>query len=110
MNTTNYEQLANRLSELSFKAARKEILRLDSDANLKYWRNSIGDEYHSLFELPNAGLGITLVEEQSQKSTEKADDNSANPDNHKKMRISYSYREARVEPLTHREENSTVVL
>jgi hypothetical protein len=107
MDESEREQLAQRLSALSFSDARKEILRLDPDANLKYWRNAIWHEYHTLFLLPNAGLSITLVEEQEQKKTNELDDGAANPKRHKKIDVLYSYLEARVEPLTHRVKNST---
>lgn len=105
----NLDQIAKRLNNLSFNGARKEIYRLDSDADLKYWRNAIGDEYHSLFVLPNAGLSITLVEEQDQRPLNQDDDNSADPKNRRRLKVRYSYADARVEPLMHRVANSTGV-
>jgi hypothetical protein len=106
MNDSEREQLAQRLSALSLNDARKEILRLDRDANLKYWRNTIWDEYHSLFVLPNAGLSITLVEEQDRRGTDQADDSSANSRRRKNQKIAYDYIEARVTPLTRPATNS----
>ena len=63
MNEQEQLKLAEHLASLSYKKARAEIRRLDTNANLKYWRNSMKtNEYHTLYELPNVGLKVTLVE------------------------------------------------
>ena len=93
------ERLAQSLSAMSLKDARKEIYRMDPDAELKYYRNSIWNEYHTLFLLPNQGLSITLVEKQDKDTLKKADAASATQ-NRKKQSVEFTYVEARVAPLT----------
>lgn len=97
MDETERTKLAQRLSAMTFKQARREILQLDRQANLKFWRNSIWDEYHSLFLLPNQGLSIILVEKGDVESTDKRD--HTGPPDRKQATIDYKYVEARVEPL-----------
>lgn len=62
MNAEERLKLAQRLAGMTYKKARAEIRRLDTAANLKYWRNAIHDEWHTAYELPTLGLKITLVE------------------------------------------------
>jgi len=97
MNEAERRQLADRLSGLSLKHARQEIRKLDRDADLKYFRNSMWDEYHTLWLLPNQGLSITLVEKADIDQLDKRDF-SGPPSRHKEA-VSYEYVEARVEPL-----------
>ena len=99
MDETAREQLAHRLSAMSLKDARKEIYRMDPDAELKFFRNSMWAEYHTLFLMPNQSLSITLVEKRDKETMNKADPASAT-ENRKKQEIDYHYVEARVEPLT----------
>ncbi len=98
MDETAREKLAQRLSALSLKDARKEIYRMDPDSELKFFRNSIWDEYHTLFLMPNQGLSVTLVEKRDKDTLSKADPASATK-NRKKQAIDYNYVEARVAPL-----------
>jgi hypothetical protein len=99
MDETAREKLAQRLSALSLKDARKEIYRMDPDTELKFFRNSIWDEYHTLFLMPNQDLSVTLVEKRDKDTLNKVDPASATR-NRKKQEIDYNYVEARVEPLT----------
>lgn len=91
------EQLAKRLSAMSLKDARKEIRAIDSDAIMKYYRNSIWDECHTLFVLPNAELSVFLVEEGSVEHTDKQSGGASR--GVKMDAVDYHYIEARVEPL-----------
>ena len=82
------QQLAVELAQLTYQKARKQIRKLDEEAILKIWRNSVMDhEYHTMYELPNEGLKITLVEEMT--SEDKGD----------RTKIDYVYVEARVNEL-----------
>jgi hypothetical protein len=92
------EQLAQQLGALSFKAAQKEIRALDPEADMKYYRNAIWHEFHTLFTLPNAGLSIALVEKgQLKESQHKI---GGGPRGLKAEKAAFTYAEARVEPLT----------
>lgn len=98
MDGATREQLAQRLSALSFKDAQKEIRALDPKADMKYFRNAIWHEYHTLFTLPNAGLSITLVEKgQLEETRHKI---GGGPRGLKAEKAAFTYTEARVEPLT----------
>lgn len=91
------EQLAQRLSDMSLKNVRKEITALDPDADMKYFRNAIWDEYHTLYLLPHAGLSITLVEkDQTSNSTRKI---GGGPRGWTAKKVSYQYVGARVDLL-----------
>jgi hypothetical protein len=59
---TEREVLARHLSNLALGDAIREIGNVDCDANMVMWRNPTGDEFHTVFLLPNAELTITLVE------------------------------------------------
>ena len=98
MNETEREQLAQRLSAMSLKETRNEIRGLDPNANLKFFRNSIWDEYHTLWLLPNAGLSIILVEKADQEESKRED--ATRPKGHKQTSVTYTFIEARVAPLT----------
>ncbi|MBN1966013.1 MAG: hypothetical protein JW910_15295 [Anaerolineae bacterium] len=100
MDDAEREQLARRLSALSLKEARSEIRRLDSKADLKYYRNSRWDEYHTLFVLPDKGLSITLVEKIDHKALDKRD--YSGPPDRKRLETDYRFVEARVAPLDRR--------
>ncbi|NDJ79080.1 MAG: hypothetical protein GYB65_22745 [Chloroflexi bacterium] len=97
MNESDHRQLADRLSKMTFKQARREIRRLDRAADMKFWRNSIWDEYHTLFMLPNEDITITLVEKVELEETDKRD--FTGPPDRKQQDIEYTYVEARVAPL-----------
>lgn len=99
MDEAEREQLAQRLSAISFRDAQKELRALDSDADMKFWRNSIWGEYHTLFTLPNAELSVTLVETDKVEDTQKKI--GGGPRGLKAQKIEYHYKGARVEPLTH---------
>jgi hypothetical protein len=92
------EQLARRLSAMKLSDVRKEIRALDRDAVLKFYRNSIWDEYHTLWLLPNAGVSITLVEKIRLRNGKK--EVGGGPRGMKAKEAEYVYVEARVEPLT----------
>ncbi len=81
------QKLAEKLAGLSYKGARKELRRLDPDANLKFWRNSLKNETHTAYELPNLGVRVILVER-----------HDARPISDKTLqKVKYYYTEARVE-------------
>ena len=89
MNEQEQQSLAEHLAELSYKKARAEIRKLDTGANLKYWRNSVKHEWHTLYELPNLNIKVTLVEVAERESMHLSHLESVKP----------VYVEARVEPL-----------
>ncbi|MBN1202543.1 MAG: hypothetical protein JXJ20_11870 [Anaerolineae bacterium] len=97
MNQTERERLAKRLSALSLKQARQEMRRLDPAAEMKFWRNTMWDEYHTLFVLPGAGLTITLVERVDLEQTDKRE--FSGPKGRTRQKTAYRYIEARVDPL-----------
>lgn len=97
MNEAEREELAQRLSAMSLKEVRNEIRRIDPNANLKFFRNSIWDEYHTLWLLPNAELSIILVEKGNVEKTNLPD--HAGPTGQKRNAIEYDFVEARVDPL-----------
>jgi hypothetical protein len=99
MDEAEREQLAQRLSAMSLREAQKELRALDPDADMKFWRNSIWGEYHTLFTLPNAGLSVTLVETDEVQNTKK--NIGGGPRGSKAEKINYHYTGARVETLTH---------
>jgi hypothetical protein len=91
------EQLAQRLSEMSLKAARKEIVALDPGADMKYFRNAIQNESHTLYLLPRAGLSIALVErDQTRDSDRKI---GGGPRGWTAKKVAYEYVGARVNLL-----------
>lgn len=96
MNETERDQLAQRLSAMSWKDARKEIERLDPEAVLKYFRNSYHDEYRTLYLLPRQGVSVTLVEKQD---ATVLDSPVLSDYGKKKLHIAFDYIGARVEPL-----------
>ena len=72
MDEAEREQLAARLSAMpSLREAQKEVRALDPDADMKFWRNSIWGQYHTLFTLPNVGLSITLIETDQTENTQR---------------------------------------
>lgn len=91
------EQLARRLSAMKLSDVRKEIRALDRDAVLKFYRNSIWDEYHTLWLLPNVGVSITLVEKIRVRDSNRTV--GGGPRGWKAKKTEYVYVEARVEPL-----------
>ena len=99
MDEAEREQLAQRLSAMSFRDAQKELRALDPDADMKFWRNSIWGEYHTLFTLPDAGLSVTLVETDTTRETQKKI--GGGPRGSKAQKIEYHYKGARVDLLTH---------
>ncbi len=80
------QQLAEKLASMKYKQARKEIRRLDPDADLKIWRNSVGhNEWHTMYELPNLNSRVILVEQEHREDKGDRD------------QVDYIYVEARVE-------------
>jgi hypothetical protein len=106
MDETERQDLARRLSEMKFKDVRKELRRIDPDADLKVYRNSMWDEYHTLYVLPNADLSVTLVEKMDLDETDIPV--ASGPGDQKKLKREFNYVEARVTPLGgRRAKNST---
>jgi hypothetical protein len=99
MDVAEREQLAQRLSGMSIRNAQKELRALDPDVDMKFWRNSIQGECHTLFTLPNAGLSITLIETDEVKDSQKQI--GGGPRGSKAQKIKYHYKGARVDTLTH---------
>ena len=97
-------QLAQRLKTLSLNNARKEIRALDPDAGMAFWRNTIWDEYHTLWLLPNAGLSVTLVEKEDLRDSTR--EIGGGPQGSKAQKAEFRYVEARVEPLDRPAKNS----
>lgn len=97
MDDAERAQLAERLSQMSFQEARKEIRALDPQADMKYFRNAMWDEYHTLFVLPTAGLSITLVEKGQFEASKRAI--GGGPRGLKAQKATYQYETARVEEL-----------
>jgi hypothetical protein len=93
MNEQERQKMAQHLAGMSYKRARAEIRRLDTAANLKYWRNAIHNEWHTAYELPSIGLKITLVEKPDRQAAGKIDIFEVE-------KVTPVYVEARVEPLT----------
>lgn len=90
LNENERQQLAEKLADLPLGKARKEIRRLDSAANLKVWRNSVRRELQTIYELPNLGVRVILVEQPQTKPIEGV----------RKVKMAYFFTEARVEPWT----------
>ena len=64
MDTQERQDLAQHLAEMTYKRARREVRKLDPNAVLRYWRNSVGPNYwHTMYVLPGVGLKVTLIEE-----------------------------------------------
>ena len=100
MDEAEREQLAQRLSAMSsLREAQKELRALDPDADMKFWRNSIWGEYHTLFTLPNAGLSVTLIETDEVQNSQRTI--GGGPRGSKAEKIKYHYKGARVDVLTH---------
>ncbi len=97
MDESERQQLAQRLSAMSMKDARKEILRLDPQSTVEFWRNTYWDEYHTLYLLPNAGLSIILVEKSNMKDMDRAIASSRG--DQKVQKVTFKYFEARVDQL-----------
>jgi hypothetical protein len=100
MDEAERKQLAERLSAMSsLREAQKEVRALDPDADMKFWRNSIWGQYHTLFTLPNAGLSISLIETDEVQLSKK--NIGGGPRGSKAEKIKYHYESARVDVLTH---------
>ncbi len=97
MNDAEHQQLADRLSSLSFKAAHREVRKIDRDAVLKYFRNSYWDEYHTLWLLPNEGVEVTLVEKSDIDTLNQRE--YGGPPGTRRLAVEFQYVGARVEPL-----------
>ena len=91
------EQLARRLSAMKIKDVRKEVRALDPDAILKYYRNAMWDEIHTLWVLPNAGLSVTIVERATVSDSNK--EVGGGPRGMTAKKVEFVYIETRVEPL-----------
>ncbi|GEM_PF-952335 len=91
------EQLAKRLSAMSLREAQHEIRRLDPQAEMKFWRNAVRNEQHTLWVLPEQGVAVTLVERESRAPSNR--EIGGGPRGSKAQRASYEYVEARVAPL-----------
>lgn len=92
------EELAKRLSEMSLREAVREMDNIDPDANMAFWRNSIWDEFHTLFLMPNEQVEVRLVEKST--VSDPLREVGGGPRGTKARRADYEYVEARVTPLT----------
>jgi hypothetical protein len=97
MDDAERQQLADRLSGLSFQAAHREMRKIDRDAVLKYFRNSYWDEYHTLWLLPNLGVEVTLVEKSDIDTLNQRE--YGGPPWQRRLGVEFQYIEARVAPL-----------
>ena len=95
MDDAQREQLAERLQEMKFRKAMREIQALDKDANMKFWRNSMWHEYQTVFELPNAGIKVILVETGTFDEIDR--EVGGGPDGLKARKAEYEFAEVRVE-------------
>lgn len=102
MNDAERDQLAQRLSAMSLKDARSEIRKVDPAADMKYFRNAIWDEYHTLFLLPNAEISVTLVEKVDTGPSDSTDHTRPRTSAPTLTRATYTYESARVAPLDSR--------
>ncbi|MBN1565683.1 MAG: hypothetical protein JXA10_17700 [Anaerolineae bacterium] len=48
----------------------RELRDIDKDAVMKFWRNSLQGSYQTVFELPNAGVKVILVEKMTSADTD----------------------------------------
>lgn len=94
MNDQELQNYAQHLASLSYKKARAEVRKLDTSANLKYWRNAVKNEWHTVYELPKVGLKVTLVELPERETLEKSPKHMV-----PLLRVKPVYVEARVERL-----------
>jgi hypothetical protein len=63
LNAQEREALANKLRGMKFNRAKGHVRRLDPDSRLSYLRNVMRPyELHTRFELPGAGVNVTLIE------------------------------------------------
>ena len=90
LNDEERQEFANELAAYSYRKARKAIRKADTDANLKTFRNGVRQEIHTMYELPNLGVRVILVE--TGKATPMRDSHL--------VKKEYFYTEARVEPWT----------
>lgn len=97
MDDAQREQLAARLQAMNLRKAIREIRTLDSDANMKFWRNSIWDEYQTVFELPTLGVKVILVEKETVEESDRKV--GGGPTGWKAQKAKFAYVEARVQPF-----------
>jgi hypothetical protein len=97
MDDAQREELAGRLQNMDFRKAIREIRTLDKDANMKFWRNSIWHEYQTVFELPNLGVKVILVEKGTFKESDR--EVGGGPRGWKAQKAEYDYVETRVQPF-----------
>jgi hypothetical protein len=97
MDDAQREQLAARLQAMDLRKAIREIRTLDNDANMKFWRNSIWDEYQTVFELPKLGVKVILVEKGTFEESKR--EVGGGPTGWKAQKAEYEYVEARVQPF-----------
>ena len=98
MDKAGREQLARRLSEMRFHHAQREMRRLDDRADMKTFRNSIWNEYHTIYVLPTVGVKVVLVERVEMTETDLPEYSRPRGSAHRDA-TKFSYVEARVEPL-----------
>lgn len=97
MDEAEREALARELSAMKMNHAQRRIRELDRQANMVIWRNSIWDEYHTVFLLPNLGLEVTLVEQATAAPSKRTI--GGGPQGSKALKFEYRYVGARVRPL-----------
>lgn len=99
MDESAREQLAERLTNMSLRHAMREMRSIDPKANMVTWRNSIWDEFHTIFLLPNEGVEVRLIEKSTVKESKRNREIGGVPSGVKSRNAEYEYVEARVAPL-----------
>lgn len=91
------QDLAQQLGEMKIRKAMRTVRNMDRDANMIMWRNAVKDEYHTVFLLPNEGVIVTLVEQNSVSASERKI--GGGPQGLKAQNVEFTYVEARVTDL-----------
>ncbi len=99
MDESAREQLAERLSKMKLRHAMREMRSIDPNANMVTWRNSIWDEFHTIFLLPNEGVEVRLIEKSTVKESKRNREIGGMPSGVMSRSAEYEYVEARVTAL-----------
>lgn len=90
MTAQDRQKLAEKLAGMTYKKARKEVRRLDENADLRMWRNSVGhEEWHTMYVLPSLEIKVVLVEK------------ATFEDQGQKVKVDWFYTEARVDEYSY---------
>ncbi len=93
------QELAETLAGMSYRKARNHIKRNFQDAQLKTFRNGVNREIHTMYELPEHGIRIILVETKGSKPIRKAlatENERAGGGAYDKFKVDYYFTEARI--------------